>query len=246
MTPPLPTLPDVATPPGAAWQARAWELTTQYQEALWDATNPRALAWLEGRGLTRETIQRAGLGYNSTDVHENYTAWGLPEKHDDHGNPLQVWLPRGVVIPWFVGPDLWRLNIRRPTGKPKYIGPAGFGNGLYNADQLTPGKPAIMVEGEFDALLIEQTAGDLITPVATGSTEGARRARWLALLALCSVVLVAFDNDQAGEKARRWWLERLPGAYYWRPYWGDASTMAGDGVSLRSWLCAGLTLAKGR
>ncbi len=53
--------------------------------------------------------------------------------------------------------------------------------------------------------------------VATGSTSGSRRARWIAKLVRNSVVLVALDADDAGEKARRWWLSELDNAAYWCP-----------------------------
>jgi len=64
---------------------------------------------------------------------------------------------------------------------PKYAGPAGFANGLYNAGALIAGRPAMLVEGALDALTIEQEAGDLVTPVATGATGGARRMHWVAI-----------------------------------------------------------------
>jgi hypothetical protein len=50
-------------------------------------------------------------------------------------------------------------------------------------------------------------------------------ARWVARLALCPLVLVAFDADEAGEQVRRWWLETLDNGRYWRPYWGDANAL---------------------
>ena len=56
-------------------------------------------------------------------------------------------------------------------------------------------KPAILVEGEIDALTLGQQAGDLVVPVATGSTEGSKRPRWIGRLALCPLVLVSFDAE---------------------------------------------------
>jgi len=236
LTPPT---PEVATPPGKAWQARAWEFVYHCQAALWDDIGKRALAWLRKRGLSDTAIQTGGLGYNSADTWEDRETWGLQGELDKNGKPKRVWLPRGVTIPWFVGPDLWRVNIRRPVGDPKYIGPAGWGNALYNADDLRTDRPAVLVEGELDALTLDALRG-IITPCATGSVGGARRARWIAKLALCPVVLVAFDADQAGEDARRYWLKVLPNGRYWRPFWGDANAMHNGGVNLRAWVDAGL------
>ena len=103
--------------------------------------------------------------------------------------------------PWFIGRGhdaaIWKLYVRRPLarsqkhcGEKSYIQIAGGSNGLYNSDAIAPTRPAMLVEG------------DLVTPVATGTT-GARRARWIALLSCAPVVLVSYDNDAAGEQAAR-------------------------------------------
>jgi len=234
-------VPEACEPPSQEWQARAWDFIAQAQHTLWSDDGAKALSWLVGRGLSEDAITRGGLGYHAGNPeYEDLAAWGLPEELKDNGKPKRVWLPRGVVIPWVIGDDVWRVNIRRPVGEPKYIGPNGWGNALYDADQLTTDRPAILVEGELDALTIKQVAGDLVTPTATGSTDGARRARWLARLALCPLVLVAFDADKAGEEARRYWLAVLPNGRYWRPFWGDANGMQQTGGDLRQWVAAGL------
>ena len=221
--------------PGAIWQARGLAFCADSEQNLRGPEGARALAWLRDvRGLTDKTIKEAGLGYNPADRHEDRQSWGLSP-----GNP--VWLPRGIVIPWRIGGDLWRVNIRRPAGDPKYIGPAGAGIGLYNADWLASGWPAVLVEGELDALTLCQFAGGLASPVATGSTGGGRRSRWLAKLAVCSRVLVAFDADKGGENAAAYWLGVLENARRWRPYFGhDANGMAQAGGDVRAWIEAGL------
>ena len=98
----------------------------------------------------------------------------------------------------------------------------------------------VLVEGEFDALTVQQEAGDLVTAVATGSTMGARRVKWLARLAPVPLVLVAFDADEAGEQAARYWTDGLEQARRWRPYWEDVNTLATDGVDVPAWVQAGL------
>ncbi len=231
-----PSLPPGDGPPGPAWQEAGRAFVARAGEALWAPAGERALAWLRGRGLADDTIRAAGLGYNARDERQPRQAWGL-----DEGKPL--WLPRGIVIPWEAGGALWRINVRRPAGEPKYCGPAGFGNGLYNADALAPGRPALLVEGEFDALTVAQTAGDLVAVVAVGGTGGARRGRWLDALRACSTVLVALDADpdpNKGDRAAAWWAGLLEDARRWRPWWGDVNQMHQDGADVRSWLAAGL------
>lgn len=238
--PTIPT-PEPCEPPNATWQQRALDFIAASQAALWGDVGKKALAWLMGRGLSEDTITRGGLGYHAGNPEfEARELWGLPDELNDKGNPKRVWLPRGVTIPWAVGDALWRVNIRRPVGNPKYCGPTGWGNALYDADQLTTDRPAILIEGELDALTIKQVAGDLVTPCATGSTGGSRRARWIAKLALCPRVLIAFDADKAGEEARQYWLSVLPNGRYWRPFWGDANGMQTGGGDLRGWIVAGL------
>lgn len=233
-TPPA-TPPDPCDPPSEHWQGRAMQFVTASMSALWSDAGGRALAWLHGRGLTDATLDAAGIGYHTGNPeNEPREVWGL----DAAGKP--VWTPRGVVIPWTIGGDLWRVNIRRPAGDPKYIGPAGWHNALFNAHALATDKPAILVEGELDALTLAQVCGDLVTPCATGSADGARRARWIAKLALCPRVLVAFDADGPGDEAREYWLKVLSNGRYWRPFWGDANQMFQDGADLRGWIEAGL------
>jgi len=251
---------DPAAPPSDGWQARAVTFCMECEDRLWTPAGARALTWLRNeRGLSDATIRAASLGYNPADVHEERAAWDLPPEHDDQGRPKRVWLPRGVVIPWVAAGHLWRVNIRRPltkeqqaAGQDKYMGPAGWTNALFRADTLTPDRPAVIVEGEFDALAIWQDAGDLVTPVATGSISGARRARWLGALALSPVVLVAFDDDQpdpktglgAGDSAAKYWLDVLGNARRWRAYYAkDPSGLATAGGDLRAWVAAGLAVS---
>jgi DNA primase len=51
--------PEMAIPPCPAWQTAAIAFADQCQERLWRPDGERALAWLRGRGLNDDTIQRA-------------------------------------------------------------------------------------------------------------------------------------------------------------------------------------------
>jgi len=226
--------PDLVEPPGAAWQERAWVHVNAAKKALWDARGRPWRVRLQQRGLTDATIEAAGLGYNPRDTYELPEAWGLPRDHK------KVWLPQGIVIPWVINGNLWRVNVRRPAGDPKYCGPAGSSNGLYNAGGLRPDKPAVIAEGEFDALSINQVAGDIVTAVATGSVAGSRKVLWEVLLSMCPSVLIAYDADDAGDKSWSYWRDVLPNARRWRPVYGDVNAMLAGGFDLRAWVIAGL------
>jgi DNA primase len=173
--------PETVTPPAPAWQAAGRSFVERCRRRLWTDDGVAARQWLAQRGLSEETLLRAQVGYHPRDSHPPRTAWGLDAGAGQHQT---LWLPRGIVLPWFVGSDLWRINVRRPltpaqcaAGEAKYIGPAGFANGLYGADSLADGKPVVLVEGEIDALTVAQTAGDLAAAVATGSTAGSPAQR---------------------------------------------------------------------
>lgn len=210
---PLPPAPPLAVePPNSTWRATAEALLSDAFDALY-GDDERPLAWLQQRGFTDVTIACALLGYNPRDRWMTRANWGLPLQCSRSGREQRVWVPRGIVIPWFIGrghdPAIWKLYVRRPLarsqkhhGEKSYIQIAGGSNGLYNSDVLAANRPAMLVEGVFDALAVQQVAGDLVTPVATGTT-GARRARWIAHLACAPVVLVSYDNDAAGEQAAR-------------------------------------------
>jgi DNA primase len=199
------------------------------EAALWSSVGVGALSYLRKRGFADKTIRAVRLGYIPEELREAPEMWGLPAEHKP------IWTPRGIAIPWRAAGSIWRLNIRRPSGKPKYIGPAGSANGLYGADGLYPGRPAVIVEGEFDAMAVAQEAGDLVAAVATGSTCGARHSRWVRLLAAAPWVLVAYDNDDAGQRAADWWFKSLPRARCLVPE-SDPADMLQTGRDVRAWV----------
>ncbi len=235
--------PPPLQPPGETWTAAAQAFVARWLDGLWSGEGAKALAWLHRRGLNDETIRNAGLGYNAADQYVERQSWGLAPENNAQGRPKRLWLPRGIVIPWLVDGELWGLRIRRPVGDPKYYWvPGGTSNTLYNADTLSPGKPAMILEGEIDALTVQQQAGDLIAAVATGSTHAARRTKWLARLSLAQGVLVGYDSDEAGEAAAGYWVDSLENAKRWRPFWSDVNDLAIAGVNVRAWVAAGLGL----
>lgn len=229
----------LAVPPSAAWQDRGRKFSEAAEARLWGPTGARAVAYLHHRGLTDDTIRAAQLGYHGVETWEEPERWGLA------ADQKKIWLPAGILFPWLIGSELWRINIRRigdTIGKEQcYIVVSGSGNTLFGVDTLRANVPAMIVEGVLDALSVLQEAGDLLAVVATGSTTGGRLERWIGRLSLASTVLVAFDADDAGEAASTWWLKALATrAKRWRPYWGDPNQLLQDGVDLRTWVREGL------
>ena len=231
-------LPPLATPPGQAWQVRARAFIERCEQSLWTPAGAQALDYLHRRGLQDDTIQAARLGYHPMERWEHPQPWGLGPEHK------KMHLLQGIVFPWWVGSELWRVLFRQegdhvPTDE-RYKPIAGGGNTLYQVDTLRPHAPAMMVEGVLDALAVRQEAGDLIAVVAAGTTSG-RKERWIGRLDLASTVLIALDADAAGDMASGWWLKTLgPRARRWRPFWDDPAAMLQDGADLRTWMREGL------
>lgn len=236
--------------PSETWRAAALEFCHSCKNELWSdsAAGQSARDYLHGRGLSDETIWAAGLGANPNERWPSRTEWGL----DGDG---KVWLPRGVVIPWADFHGVSGVNVRRRDGdvqpeadeqwkRRKYQRAPGPSAPLYGVQWVQEARPFVLVEGELDALAVQQKAGDICFPVATGSTGGARRELWRQLLSRAPVVLVAFDSDEAGENAARAWIDALPNALRWHPHATDAGEMLEDGQDLQMWVRCGIQAAQ--
>lgn len=174
-------------PPSASWQRSARDVVEWAEANLWSEAGEPARQYLHERGLTNGIIRDARLGY----IPGDYRQW-----KDVSG--LNV--PCGITIPWFASGALWAVKVRRAAGFPKYVQIAGgSAQGLYGADYLQYHQMALFCEGEFDALLARQEVGDSICPVSLGSATSRLTARWHAELSRCHTILVAYDNDEAGE-----------------------------------------------
>lgn len=221
--------------PANQWQAAAWDFALACRDTLWSPAGQAALNYLRGRGLNDRTIRAAMLGYHAHVEYGPASVWGSK-------SPLKLW--RGITIPWISRHQgqIWRLTVRDERANDKserYRQVSGGSNGLYLADSLTLKRPVTVVtEGEFDALSLAQVCGHTSAVVATGTTSGARTPQCLSLLSRQKRVLIAFDAEEAGDEAARWWLARLPGARRLRPWGKDASAMLQAGLDLTAWLAS--------
>lgn len=170
--------------PGLEWQAAAREVLVGAQRTLWSVSGAKALRYLRGRGLTDETIQRAGLGYVPGGFKEWRAMGGLN-------------VPCGIVIPWVIETDLWQLKVRRAAGKPKYQQvPGGCPYALYGIDKIDPYGTVMIVEGEFDSLIVNQTG--LLGSTALGRAGNGLHGRWIDRLVFARRLYLRLDDDTAG------------------------------------------------
>ena len=141
------------------------------------------------RGLSKDVIDRFKLGY----VEE----WQSPKALKDGKKPPKS--PRLII------PTSEHSYIARDTRtglteqQAKYSKMKEGANELFNTDALKAGKPVFITEGEIDALSIIDAGGEAL---ATGSTANINKL--LTLLKEqppAQPLLIAMDNDKAGEKA---------------------------------------------
>lgn len=207
-----------------SWQDSGRNFCEWAADNLHSPDGAKALGYLQARGISDRVIQEAGLGFNPEDMHDT---WG----------GVDVWLPRGIVIPWWYEGQLWRINVRRSTGEPKYQQIKGGANGLYGAWDIRNQEIVFMVEGEFDALVLRSHVKG-ITPVATGAMTWARVMRWAALLNTQQLVVLAFDVDEngAGDDAVSWWAKTLTTETLRKPPPAHDVTDAWKaGIDLQAW-----------
>jgi hypothetical protein len=234
------------------WRKCARRFLEPCQSDLWSnkSAAQSARRFLRNRGFTRETLKRAGIGLNIKDRYGDRSYWGLPigAPVGPHG---RIWLPRGLVFPWFDDEGLSRLYIRRlrndvdPESDDPKENTAGHRTPnciapLYGAQWVDSDLPVVLVEREFDALAIQEEAGDLCSPAATGHPGGARRKEWWRLLSNVPAVLVAFDSSEAGEEAKAAWMDALPNAHQWETYTSGSDDRMTPGRRLREWVQDGL------
>jgi DNA primase len=195
---PAPSQPGTCEPPNYEWQASARKVVEMAENMLWSSEGEPALTYLLKRGLTTTTIQKARLGY----IPRDYWSWREIEG-------LKV--PCGITIPWFAHNALWAVKVRRASGEQRYVQIAGGStHGLYNADSLHNHKVAIFCEGEFDALILQQEAGELVTSVTLGSATNRLSLRWLSELVSHQCIFVAYDSDVAGKRGTERLLTTSP------------------------------------
>lgn len=229
-----PTHMTVSHAPSKIWQETGRALCHVSQQLLQSKRGELALAYLRARGFTDTTIQEAGLGYWPGPKFKEFTGleWGIK-------TPL-LKIPRGITIPWYHAGELWKITLRLgKSADHRYEQVLGSQECLYNADSISSEKITVLYEGVFDALSGQQGAPEL-AHVATDDTKKCHQARWIVKLCQGSRVLVAYDADEPGDEASKFWTRTLSHAVRWRPWAKDVNAMLVEGQDILEWLVLGL------
>jgi hypothetical protein len=207
--------------------ADALALVEAAADRLWTPEGAGALAYLTGpnRSLSPETIRAAKLGFAPT-----------VRATTRDGRPYTA---GGIVIPWFAGGALTLVKVRQPEGtQPKYVEvfrDRGGHPGIYpGPEAVRPGRPLIVVEGEFDALCLVQELIDLAPVVTLGSASARPGPAILGRMLIAAPWFVATDGDGAGDRSAGGWP---PSARRVRPPapYKDWTVVKAVGVDLARW-----------
>jgi DNA primase len=192
-----------------------------YQRRLALPEGRHALAYLRGRGLTDETIQRFGLGWSGEGrgaltadlardgiTQDQLVEAGLMRRDDETGRTYDLFFNR-VMFP---------IRDRRGRvisfggrilgdGQPKYVnGPETVlfskRRNLYALDlareAVRGGAALVVVEGYMDVIALHQAGfGGAVAPLGTALTEEQMEELWR----LSPSPVVCFDGDAAGARA---------------------------------------------
>lgn len=253
--PPMPPKPAKAAPrfkPGdpppapETWAARARKFADYAHEQLFLPANAHALHYLLGRGLTEATIREFHLGWNPKDYFRPRQAWGMPAEKKPNGQWRHLRLARGWAIPTIVDGEVWRLKIRQPDevlkaneDEAKYLQVPG---GCQRTWILRPERRVfVLVETEFDAMLVVQEAGDLVGAIPFGAAS-AKPDKWaMPILRDSSLLINSLDFDEAGGKnVWNWWVEHFPRNHQRSPIpeGKDPGVYVETGHDLRAWVLA--------
>lgn len=244
--------PAAAEAPGDLWTEKAAKLVEHAHQALLEC--PEQLAYLAGRGLPLAAVQQYRLGWLPDDLYRPRQAWGLPELLRDDGKPKKLFLPAGLVLPFFDAEGLpFRLRIRRRTvhdGQPRYYWVPGSGD---DVAVLGPQARAfVVVESDLDGFLVHHHAGDLVGAIPLGTVGLKPKQAAHAALQQALSILVALDceprvnaktgrHENPGLEASAWWERTFKRAKRWPVAHGkDPGEYAEQGGDIRAWVLAGL------
>ncbi|HVC60841.1 MAG TPA: DNA primase [Acetobacteraceae bacterium] len=216
------------TPEAAEAERRQHDLTTvlqaaqtSYQRRLTLPEGRHALAYLQTRGLTDETIQRFGLGWSGEGrgtLAADLTQDGITQDQLVEAGLLRRDDATGRTYDLFFNRVMFPIHDRRGRaisfggrilgdGQPKYVnGPetALFSKRrtLYALDlareAVRNGAALVVVEGYMDVIALHQAGfGAAVAPLGTALTEEQMEELWR----LSPAPVLCFDGDAAGARA---------------------------------------------
>ncbi|MFZ7126394.1 MAG: primase-helicase zinc-binding domain-containing protein [Desulfobacterales bacterium] len=224
------------------WREKAGVLVERAHQVLLDT--PDVLSYLADRGVGIEAVKRFHLGFVPERLFRPRESWGLPVIKKTNGKPKMLLIPRGILIPYFIGEDLVRVRIRVPAedrsdrfNVPYYILPGSDPAPMLIGDAMGA---YVVVEAELDGIAVAMAGGGICGACAMGNSTVHPDAAMHQALSSASCVLNAMDMDTAGAKTREFWAAAYAAKRWPAPVGKDPGDAAAAGADLRTWVLAGL------
>jgi len=238
----VPWVPRQITLPPKAWQEKAGIILMNAYKYLLSGAGKGHREWLNARGISNATIKQARFGWITRSLTFDRKAWGLDATNEDGTSKKDVWLPEGLIIPYFQGNLPVRLRIRqsKPIGTDRYIIVGGSSTGFlvhskHAGGDINPSLKTLVCESELDGWLLHQEIGDLINIMSIGSAQ-TRPGDDIASVLAGPALVTLLDNDLAGITEQKWWSKQYPGCKNWlMPAGKDPGEGFALGVNIRAW-----------
>lgn len=152
------------------------------------------------RGLLFETIESHRLGWANGSLHTYLAERGVSQEEaqatglvDRYGKDF---LKHHITIPYIENGQVHYIRGRdlTPNAKAKYMTPPGSKTRIYNVDALRGATNAVVTEGEFDALVMEQLGYDAVGLAGANVWQD----KWADYFTEVKKTYVIFDNDETG------------------------------------------------
>lgn len=214
--------------------------------------NQEQLDWLLSRGIDLDQVVKYRLGWNKSDLFRPRASWGLPNEFKEGGKLKKLWIPPGLIIPWFVDGNIHRVRVRRPDGQQTryYVVPGSGKSPLITSMKASA---YMIVESELCGIMLDDVAGDLVGVVAMGNSTAKPDDIVFKRLRSSLHLSIGLDSDtptknkrtekmeSAGAKASCWWLDNFHQADRTPVIGGkDPGEAFEAGIDIRTWVMAGL------
>lgn len=242
---PIEWKPREVRPVSVDWQTRATAFLFGAFKNLMSGTCKPRREWLNNRGIKNETIKACRLGWNPRSVSFDRASWGLPVENGKNGKPKSVWIPEGLIIPYFEDGKLVRLRIRQenPTTSDRYILVPGSSMAFFNhaGSVFDKERPSMVDESELDGILVQQEAGELVNVFSIGNSTARPDQATHGMLIRCPWVFASLDCDDAGAKETKWWVKQYDARVWTVPAGKDPGEAVEEfGVNIKTWVQAGI------
>jgi hypothetical protein len=201
------------------------------------------LEWLRKRGIDDLAIKKYKLGWNNCDQYCARSGWGLDTKLGENGNSIQLYLPKGLVIPAIdtCNENIYRIKVRCENCKqddkfPRYLAIPGSMNGLnLFGNKASPNM--ICVESELDAIFLGSVVGGLALIVAVGGNIKNPDNLTDFLAKSKKQILICHDNDAAGLNMLKKWQSIYPlVTAFPSPVYKDIGEAVEHGFNVQQWI----------